>query len=242
MSEFTDSIGEAIKRRVVSTTLMTYLFFWIVYHWQVLYVTLFVNQDLILQKFGMLKNEYVNTYFVTWDGWSTVLGYLIPLVLTVLFVWPIPKYILIHAYRQEQRHKVDRRKVRIEEEEKILVKKESLAKQTQKTLEAEIDTAKIEKEAAIEDPTILWKQDYDKFQRNGLNNILSDIATAVYTGQGKTVRFYSDEAREWVGAKLSKDTLAIADTNNLIVVKDGRISLTEKGKFFMSQSYLTPKP
>lgn len=68
MSELTDSIGEAIRKRVVSATLAIYLFFWCIFHWEALYTTFFTSQDIIYEKFGMLKNEYINHYFFNWDG------------------------------------------------------------------------------------------------------------------------------------------------------------------------------
>jgi hypothetical protein len=238
MSELADSIAESIRKRVVSASLGTYLFFWCVFHWQGLYTTLFVDQQLILDKTGLLKNDYVSQSFFSWHGWETLLGYVGPLALTVLFIWPIPKYILIHAYRQEQRHKIDRRRVKIEEEEKLEIKKEKLAIQTQKTLEAEIDVAKVEKRAVSQDPTILWRKEYDALQKSGLVTILPDIAESVYKGGGRVMKHFDKDIGEWVGANLSKDSIAIAHTNDLITIKDERISLTEKGKYFLSQSYL----
>lgn len=242
MSEITDSIGEAIRKRVVSATLGTYLFFWMAFHWEGIYTTLFTSQDLIYEKFGLLKNEYVNQYFFGWHGWYSLFGYILPLALTILFVWPIPKYILIHAYRQEQRHKVDRRRVRIEEEEKIEAKKEDLAIQTKKTLEAEIETAVVEKKAEKTDPTIGWQKEYNSFEKSGLINYLSDIAEAVYKHGGRVSKYYDNDLSEWTGINLPKDGLAVAHTNDLISIKNERIMLTEKGKFFLSQSYFDKLP
>lgn len=242
MSEITDSIGEAIRKRVVSATLGTYLFFWSACHWEGIYTTLFTSQDRIYEKFGLLKNEYVNQYFFGWHGWPSVWGYIVPLLLTILFVWPIPKYILIHAYRQEQRHKVDRRRVKIEEEEKIEIKKELLAVQAQKTLDAEIDTAKKEKQAAEQDPKIIWKKEYEAFSQSSLINFLPNIAESVYKHGGRVSKYYDKELGRWVGIELPKDGIAVAHTNDLISIQGERLALTEKGKFFLSQSYFDRLP
>ncbi len=238
MSELADSIGEAVRKRVVSATLATYLFFWCVFHWEAIYTTLFTSQDIIYQKFGMLKNEYIDHYFFSWDGWITIFKYIIPAILTFIFIWLVPKYILIHAYRQEQRHKVDRRRVKLEEEENLEAKKEQLAIQSKKTLKAEIDTSKTEQKAASQDPTIIWQREYDKFKKSGLANILPDIAEAVYRGDGLVRKHYDEDASEWIGINLSKDAIAISHTNDLIVINNGIISLTEKGKYFLNQSYV----
>ncbi|HSX29795.1 MAG TPA: hypothetical protein VLE73_04530 [Candidatus Saccharimonadales bacterium] len=238
MSELTDSIAEAIRKRVVSAALGTYFFFWAAFHWQGIYTTLFTGEDKIYDKFGLLKNEYVNTYFFGWHGWSSVPAYLLPLLLTIVFIWPVPKYVLIHAYRQEQRHKVDKRRVKIEEEEKIEIKKERLALQAQRTLEAEINTAKKEQQAAKQDPRIVWQKEYNAFAKNGLVHFLGEIAESVYKHGGRVTTYYDKDLGRRVGIDLPKDGIAVAHTNDLVQVEGERIGLTEKGKFFLGQSYL----
>lgn len=237
MSELADSIAEAIRKRAVSSTLGTYLFFWCAFHWEGIYTTLFTNQDLIYGKFGMLKNEYVAHYFFGWQGWRTILSYLVPLLLTALFIWPIPKYVLIHAFRQEQRHKVDKRRVKIEEEEKIQVKKRSLAVEAEKTLKAEIKTSKAREEAVSVDPTILWKKEFQDSFGPRLYETLSDISEAVYRGGGAITQHYDQTLGAWLGANLSKDAIAFAHTNDLITVTSKGIALTDKGKFFVKEMY-----
>lgn len=242
MSELSDSIAEAFRKRAVSATFGTYFFFWAAYHWQALYATFFTSQDIIFAKYRLLKNEYVNQYFFEWHGWSTILGYLLPFVLTIIFIWPMPKYFLLHAYRQEQRNKVDRRRIRLVEEQKIEVKKESLALQTKKTLQAEIDTSKTELQAKKQDPKILWQKEYDSFSKSGLINNLPSIADSVYIHGGRVARYYDKELGRWVGTDLTKDAIAIAHTNDLIEIMNDRITLTEKGKFFLGQSYFDTLP
>ena|SRR3990167_7951560 len=242
MGELSNSIAEAIKKRAVSATFGTYLFFWAAIHWQGIYTTLFTSQELIQKKYGMLKNEYVNEYFFGWNGIVTVVGYLIPLLLTIIFIWPLPKFVMIHAYRLEQRHKVDRRRVKIEEEERLLELKENLAKQTEKTLKAEIETSKKEQQAAKLDPKILWDKEYRSFSASGLVNYFPEIAEAVYSHGGRAQKYFSEVDGEWVGLNVDKDGLAIAHTNDLIDIVNGSISLTEKGKYFLSKTYFDRLP
>lgn len=64
MGEITSTIAEVIRNRATSTTLVTYSFFWLGWHWQGVYTTLFTSENKIYEKFGLLKNEYINHYFL----------------------------------------------------------------------------------------------------------------------------------------------------------------------------------
>jgi hypothetical protein len=94
MDKFGVSILEAMKKRVVSTTLVTYTSFWILMHGQGVYTTFFVSQDMIYQKYRLLKSEYVYQHFFGYHGTIHV-----PLLfgrhigLDTHFVWGVtPRY------------------------------------------------------------------------------------------------------------------------------------------------------
>jgi hypothetical protein len=235
MSELSDSLADIIKKRTTSAVFGTYVFFWASFHWQGIYATLFTSEDLIHEKFGLMKNEYINQYFFGWHGWSSLWGYLIPFILTLLFIWPIPQVALIHIYRLEQRHKVARRRVKIEEEESLQVEKESLAKQTKKTLVAELAVEDKKQEAAKKDPKILWRQEFNNFKKTNDYSSFSEILRAVYTHGGDTYvsGMYSGSSPIF---QLNPQALKMADVKGLITISSSgsKVKLTEKGKFFAS--------
>jgi hypothetical protein len=235
MGELSSSIAEAFRKRAVSSAFGTYLFFWVSVHWQGIYVTLFTGEDLIYKQHRLLKNEYVNQYFFGWHGWKSILEYILPLLFTALFIWILPKYILIHAYRQEQRHKVAKRKVKIEEEELIELKKEDLAIQERKTLEAEVVTAKKKQQVAKADPRIIWEREFRSFKLlNKEYAMFSEILRAIYEHNG--VKQVEDGYGNIV-FRVSPQSMRTSDVMGLIVISDSghKLSLTEKGKFFASR-------
>lgn len=237
MNEISSAIAEAIRKRAASITLGTYLFFWMAYHWQGLYVTFFVNQDLIYNQHGLLKNEYVNKYFFGFHGvqdWQFYLGFIIPLVLTYIFIWHVPRYILIRAYRQEQRHKVHRRIIKAEEEHNLQKAEENLAKQEIRTIQAGIDTSEKKKEATKKDPTILWGEEFNDIKHSTQYNYLNDIFKSVYEYKGRTS--VHDEYGEDIFT-LNPNSLRFGDSRSIVDMIDNgnRIELTDKGKYFAAQ-------
>ncbi|MDO8265548.1 MAG: hypothetical protein Q7T41_01240 [Candidatus Saccharibacteria bacterium] len=231
MSDLSDSVAEVIKKRTASTVYGTYLFFWAAFHWQGIYTTVFTSQEFIFTKYNMLKNEYVSQYFFGWHGRPTIVGYLVPLIFTALFIWPLPKMLLIHIYRHEQRHKVDKRRVKIEEEQKLEVEKKALAVQEEKTIKAKIKTAKVKKAAVAKDPSILWDDEYKDFVSKEHEQMFKEILTSIYERNGD-IGVDDSFGREI--DRLHPRAIKMADVRGLIEInnKDSKISLTEKGKYF----------
>jgi len=238
MNEIGHSIAEAIRKRSPSSALGLYLFFWAAFHWQGIYVTLFTSQDMIFKQHDVLKNEYVNQYFFGWRGWETIYLYVAPIIMTALFIWLVPKYVLVHTYRQEQRHKVNMRRIRYEEEERLEVAKKDLAVQQKETVQAEIETSRAIKVASIDDPTIAWQHDMLAFldDENGYSALLR-LKKVIYEDKGHLVD-YRTSGGDWkVVQSMSSDHLALVHTNDLVTMKKGdeSIELTDKGKYFISK-------
>lgn len=234
MTEITGAIAEAIRKRTASATLGTYLFFWAAYHWQGLYATFFVNQDLIYGQHGLLKNEYVNKYFFPGPmDWNFYLGILIPLVLTYLFIWWMP-YILLKAYRKEQWFRVEKRIIKIEQERNIQEERKELAKETTQAIKKEVEVVKAQRAAEKLDPKMAWKNEYNRLDSQE-EDYLKEVLVAVYKHRGLVYvsGMYSDAPPEF---ELSPNALRLADSHELIsIVEDGsRIELTQKGKYFAS--------
>ena len=78
-------------------------------------------------------------YPLGWQGWTTIVGYAGPAILTGLLLWPVSDYVLLRAYRQEQKHKVARRRVKLQEEEALVELKTTVAKVEKRAIEAQVD-------------------------------------------------------------------------------------------------------
>lgn len=237
MSEISSAIAEAIRKRAASATLGTYLFFWSVYHWQGLYVTFFVNQDLIYGQHGLLKNEYVDKYFFginSWNDWNFYLGLLAPAALTYLFIWWIP-LILLKAYKKEQWFKVEKRIIRIDQEKRVQEDRKELAQETAKAVKEEVKTVQAKKQAAKIDPKILWDEEIRLMKDTGQFAKLKDVFVCYYQYGGE--RKVASQFPSHPVFELNADSLRIADANELVTIStNGKIiKLTDKGKYFASK-------
>lgn len=238
MDNFFKSIGESISKKASSGFLCAYTFFWVTFHWEGIYTTIFTDQEKIFERFGLLKNEYVAKYFFGykgWDDWYFYAGFLLPLGLSYGFIWLLPRFVLLPAFVKEREYKLNKQKVVIGNEIKIEAHRAALATKSKKALEAEEKVAKKRKNLAELDPGIAWSQEYSLFEDSGLSGILSVIAESVYEHGGHVKRYVKNN--RWTGIDLDRDTIAIAHTNDLIDISDDTISLTDKGKYFLGRSY-----
>jgi hypothetical protein len=238
MDEIYKSIGEAIRNRATTALVGTYSIFWSIYHWQGIYTSLFVSEDHIFEKFHMLKNEYVNTYFFGLHGFGDsqyYLGILIPLALTFIFIWVLPEFLFIHAFKKERDYKTAKRKIVLKAEADIQKIKTTLANESSKALDAEI--VRIEKEQEIKqlNPSKEFELEYEEFKQNSDYQDLEEIIEAVYEHQGNFKEYSNGNIL--YDPKVSKEALALAHSNGLININNNAetIDLTEKGKFFVSR-------
>ena len=244
-----EAILEYARKRAVSTILVSYTVFWAIFHWQGIYVTIFVNQDIIYGKYGLLKNEYVNKYFFRFD-WSNILtihnleillGWIVPVVLAYLYIWWMPKLIINPAYKKETVYKEQRRvekiksEKRIQDEEKKLIEKQTVAE------DARIELAKKKAEASKKDPTIAWRDQYNnEFITDGKAvSSLDSLLDRVYNHGGKinTLDVYGEKT-----GGMSSDELLRVDVLGLATIEDNGTSvrLTDKGKYF-TKLYKIPR-
>ena len=233
MGEITSAISESIRNRAASVALITYSIFYAGFHWQRFYAMLFVDEEIIFSKFGLLKNEYLDIYFFGWRNGEMLWGILIPLALTIIFIWPFQRHILIKAYKIEQENKTERRKVKLVETQKIEKFKSELIKEESKTIKAEKVKIDAEKElseskikAAKTDPTILWDNEFKAFEESHHSVDLDNIINIVYQHNG----YYQ--------GRIDADSLAYFDAEGLIKIDPGSrlVDLTEKGKYFVKRS------
>ena len=230
MDNIVNSILETINKKAASATLATYLFFWVSFHWEGFYVTFFTEQDLIWEKFHLLKSEYVGMYFFGWHGltdWEFYLGFMLPAMLTYIFIWWIPKLILVRAYKEEQWYKVEKRKIRIQEESRLQVKEKNLGLQTEKRIEQDIKVATKRKEAEKTDPKIIWDEEYRVLGPTNMR-YLRDILRTIYQYKGNVANY---------NFPLDPNALRFGDSNGIVVIGNTgeRITLSEKGRYFANK-------
>jgi hypothetical protein len=240
MSEFFKSLFESMHRRATTAVVGTYATFWALFHWQVFYVMLFVDENKIYEKYGYLKNEYINIYFLN-PRYSDVyyyLGFLLPALLTWLYIWKLPRWLFMPSFKEERRYKFEKQIFLLEEEKQLETKRTQLAVQSVKTLEEEKKVVKAEKEIIKLDPTKILDREYREFiVKTYARETLQEIKNTVYAHYGFLGQ-YTNPSSGYDGVNhTNPDYIAMAHTNGLIEFnnKNTQINLTEKGRYFLSK-------
>ncbi len=238
-NEILASIKDATKRRMITPVYGVFTLSWLALHWQIIYAAFFVSEDKIWQSTHMLRNEYIHSLLINFsDPWFYV-SWILPFILTWLIIWEFPKYIGIPAFKKDQEDLSKKARIQLEEQTKL--ESETLAKlrATSERKKEEKEIIKTEKEIERIDPRAEWKQEYDRFSKTTLFNMLSFIVAAIYDYQGR-VRVY-DQFGDKIEFQIPQNILVYADTNGLIQFKSNLVSntetieLTEKGRFFVKE-------
>lgn len=236
-----DALTEFLKRRANSTFLVSYTVFWMMYHWEGFVVIFTVSQEYIMSQYGILKNEYLAKYFfglMQLEDWSwgifawKILGFIMPAALAFIYVWWLPKWILNPCYKKEIYYKIERKIIKNKEEKR-------LNESETKKVESEIELSQKQEEAQSLNPEEAWQTELDDFLSTNSPLWLDTLS------QLKEVIYYnSGSLRNSNGRSImTSDELMLCDTNGLIKINVdaqgrniGRISLTDKGKFFLRES------
>jgi len=214
-NELVESTNIALKERIYSPFYGYFITAWVFINWKLLYIAFFVGQDNILQKTGLLRYDYLRQFFPNhWslDFWLNFIAY--PLFATIIFFWFLP-YVTRIYYRKSIKNQIKLKIIEIQE-----TKKET--KEEKELLVEEIKKAKEEKRAEKETPEILWKKEFEEFSKSRLFPSFSMIINSVYESGG------------YYRSRVPIDILSYADTQNLIKISGDTISLTDKGKYFIS--------
>lgn len=224
-----DAIFEYARKRAVSTILVSYTVFWAIFHWQGIYATVFIDQNIIYKQHGLLKNEYVNKYFFGFD-WSNILtihnldillGWIIPAGLAYFYIWWLPKFVINPAYKREIGYKEQRKIEKTKSEKRIQDEERKLIEKQTATEEAKIELA--DKKAEV---SAGWERDYQDFITNekavsSFNELLRIVYNRNSIGQTESV------------SKMDPDSLMMVEALDLIdATRSSSIRLTDKGKYF----------
>jgi hypothetical protein len=164
----------------------TFILTWVLVNWKMIYFILFVDEKTIIEKYNILKFEYLlqNYSFLIWNCWNDILllfkFFIIPWFLTWLFIWIFPKYITwpaLSKYSETQSNEnITKKKFEIEqkrEENKLyIVEKEKELKEKK----FNIDEENLENKQ-IADNKDLWDTEYNKFKN--LENYFKDFSDVI---------------------------------------------------------------
>lgn len=230
-SEFLKSIFDSFENRLTNPLYGTFVVTWILTNWRLVYSVLFLDQAIVFQKSGLLKNEYIwNYFFIQVSGWWQVLDYfIIPVVLTILIIWIFPKYLFLPAIKEDGKYETERIRLRLIKEDDINelrasveIKKAAELKAVAEQKKSEVEIKEAIKEA---DPTIEWEQEYQNLKKRNIFSNFRTLYQIVYENDGG---IYGQQSYI-----LARPLIAYLDSIGALTLRDGSISLKPKGNFFM---------
>lgn len=224
--------------------LLTVYFAWLaIIHLPIIYTAIFIDQSLLYEKTGMLKNEYISDKYYNFPtGWFwmlyIVLATMVPALLTWLIIWILPKTVIKRAYERELIDQSDRDSIRIQKEAE-------LEKLRTKVVKSQVETAENEQKAvvtkaeteSIESKT--WLTDYREFKASKYFTGFNEVIRSVYEYGGAVKESYNQFSNEY-DFELKPSMLAYIDSLELVIFnksdsRHDKIEFTNKGKFFVRE-------
>jgi len=200
----------------------------------VVFTSLFVDQRLIYEKTGLLKNEYIRQEYLSVGNWQGVVYVFLVLVfalgLTYLMIWQFPDWFVNKAYEKEIEAHYVRENRRLDEKDRLENRRKSLADKQLRVVEKEQVVAQKEEE-------LEWAKEYRDFKKSTIFKKFDWLTRAVFNHYGNTST--TDEYGN-PDFKVPNDILAYAKGAELVDldVSEGKIELTKKGNFFLKNYQL----
>lgn len=235
-NEITDSVADGVQSRVVTPIYGTFAILWLIFHWNFVYSMFFVGEQYIYDKTGMLRNEYLFHILFNFQNWYFYVSWIAPFILTWLVIWKFPKLILLPAVEKEEEYRASKIVKRLKAEKDIKTYEKNVVKVEEEKLELEEKKAEHQAQISQLNPQILWEQEFLDFTFHPLFLKMKQIVTSLYEHNGKT--------HAWGGTAnyriVDADIVAYLHTKGVLDLSgnnkgDEEISLTEKGRYFISQ-------
>ena len=227
---FIKALTDYLKEKANSTILISFGFFYVFCNNRWIFASIFTDQSLIFEKYHLLKNEYIYQSFPELHPDSFWFWFCItmPFILTYIYVWWAPRAIINPAYKRQTKDKNARRRIKIEEENRLSSLMNTFIKAESKNTEAMIALEEKKNELNEKNPEKLLDEEYHLFQENSNWVVaLSALRDIVYGNYGL------------IGDERDPEILMLLDVNDLIESSDmmsEQIELTEKGKAFLKKA------
>lgn len=236
MKTITGLVAACLAGRAKTHIYSVFIFWLLILHVNIIFSTLFLDQKLIFEKTHLLKDEYIHNHYFAFSEWWMLLlveitKIVAAVVATYLTIWIAPRYILARSYRRELEDEYDRKKEKLKKENELEREKKKLAGE-------QLNTVKVQEQVISQQEQLeskekrTWEKEYETFKESRMFGEFHKIQESVYRHDGK-IRLTS--ARGDILFDIRGEVVAYGDTNGLLSLVDGRIALTEKGKYFMKR-------
>lgn len=232
-NEIIDSVSESWKEKVNTPIYGVFSIWWAVFHWKLLITIFLVSEDRIWEASHLLKGDYLSKAFFDIHDWYFWVSWVLPFILTYLVIWILPKWVLIPAFKKDEQDKVEKKRIRIQEQQKLSEAEKKFEETETKKLSAVEEKVKKEKAIKNIDPTINWEKEYISFRNSKYYSDFNVVIESVYERNGLVS--WKDSNYQYHG--IPKGILAYSHANGLVEFssENRMIDLTEKGKFFVKQ-------
>jgi len=233
-NEVVDSVIDTVNERMNTGVYGIFLLSWTAFHWEFLYSAFFVNEQNIYLTTGLLRNEYLVRSFFDITSLYFWVSWLMPIAITMLVIWKLPEWVLLPAFRQEEKYRVAKINTRLEVEMGIVSRETKLIEEKEKKLEAEERVIGKQKVVELANPTIGWDDDYERFKKLSFAHKFSKIIESYYKRRAEIVD--TDDYNQVV-FEIPEDILAYAHSNGIVEIdsNSNKIVMTDKGKYFISK-------
>lgn len=223
-NELIDSTKLALEDRIASPFYGYFLISWILINWKLIYVAFFIDQGILFEKTGLLRNQYLDSLALP-NIW--IHFFIEPFLITILLFWVFP-YATRIFFTKNIRNKITLKVIELRETSRSTKAKTELVQEETSLLKEEIEKAHEQKKAETETPEIIWDKEFKKFQSSKLFKEFNQIVDSIYEYQGYVT---------YDTFTINKDILVYADSNGLINLSSDnrRIELTKKGKHFLKK-------
>ncbi|MFZ3043841.1 MAG: hypothetical protein WA058_01900 [Minisyncoccia bacterium] len=225
-NEILDSTENALRDRLTSPFYGYFIIAWLLVNWRIVYAAFFINQAILMQKTGLMRNEYLQSIIPSHSTLAWWLNFLLlPFILTCLAFWVFPVFTR-RFFRKSISNKLVLKGIEIHEISKVTIAQTDLVQQKTTLLKEEAKKAKEEKETLESAPEIIWQKDFDIFAKTRYYKSFDSIINSVYQRNG-------------ISNNIDKDLLVYADSNGVVEIKTlggyNRVSFTPKGRFFLKK-------
>jgi hypothetical protein len=228
------SVEESLKKRMANPIYGTFIISWAVFHWNFIYSIFFLDQKLILESTGLLKNEYLTYKFFNPCDPLFYICFITPFFLTYFIIWRFPNWFFLPAVKREEEYECEKEKIRLRAKREVELEKTKLAEQEKLKIQTIAEAAKTKEEVKNINPAIIWDEQYKKFKETNYFGIIERIIESIYKYAGRIRWQRHGEVSE---TTLSKETLAFYHANDLIDfdINEQKVELTDKGRYFVNK-------
>lgn len=243
LNEVKNSIKNNLLNKLVSPFYGAFIISWLIWNWEILYATIFVDPELLWISKGLLKLDYILSFYPPEKYIVNIIFLAIgPLLSSYIAVFIFPM-ITKRFYKKSLESEAENINIKTEIEQGILKKKGEKLAAEEKILIKE-SSVKDRKKEEIKSQGEEWGKEFNDFKKHPLYPELKKMVDVLYGQGGKTYT--------WRGSRyirnINQDMIAIAHTKGLININNSGdpsneiFELTEKGKYFINMYLNDPHP